>query len=151
MGLEFIPEMIMTIGSDKKEMKFKLKNNEDIKLYIWDVCGAERQRIIAINHMKAIHGIMLVFDFTIKTSFDNLNLIKDNLCDPLIILIGNKVDMDKDKWEVTSEEASKFAKEKGIVYFETSAKTGQGINEGLSYIVNGTYDKKKKKIIIILS
>ena len=27
------------------------------------------------------------------------------------------------------------------MYFETSAKTGQGINEGFSYIANETYDK----------
>ena len=54
-------------------------------------------------------GIILVFDFTSKISFDNLNNwleeIKNNH-DPFIVLFGNKVDIEKDKWEVTSEEAS---------------------------------------------
>ena len=49
----------------------------------------------------------------------------------------------KNSRTVTSEEASKFAKEKGFAYFETSAKTGQGINEGLSYLVNSIYYKLK--------
>ena len=145
LGLEFKNEMIMTIGTDKSQTKFKLKNNEDIKLVIRDTSGDEFRRSIAMHCMKAVHGIMLIFDFTIKKSFEDLNIwlnkIKDNLNDPLIVLIGNKVDINRDSWKVTSEEASKFAKEKGIAFFETSAKTGQGINEGLSYIVNEIYDK----------
>ena len=144
-GVEFNLQMIMTIGTEKLQTKFKLKNNEDIKLVIWDSGGDERGRHIAMKCMKTVHGIMLIFDFTKKKSFNNLNIwlndIKDNLDDPLIILVGNKVNINRDDWEVTSEEASKFAKEKGIAFFETSAKTGQGINEGLSYIVNESYDK----------
>ena len=93
-----------------------------------------------MNYMKSAQGIILIFDFTQKKSFDDLNswlvLIKDDLVDPLIVIFGNKIDIEKDKWEVTSEEANKFAKEKGIAFFETSAKTGKGINEGLSYFVN---------------
>ena len=67
--------------------------------------------------------------------------INENLANPLVVLFGNKTDLEKDKWQVTSEEASKFAKEKGIAYFETSAKTKIGVNEGLSYIVNRVYNK----------
>ena len=59
----------------------------------------------------------------------------------LIVLIGNKADIEKNKWGKTSKEASKFAKEKGFAYFETSTKTKLGLNEGLSYIVNAVYDK----------
>ena len=156
MGLEFNEDMLMTIGSYKLEKEFKLKNDKNIKLVFWDVCGAERQRPIAMNYMKSAQGIILIFDFTQKKSFDDLNswlvLIKDDLLDPLIVIFGNKIDIEKDKWEVTSEEANKFAKEKGIAFFETSAKTGKGINEGLSYFVNAVYNKIKsiddKKITI---
>ena len=79
-----------------------------------------------------------------------LESIKNELNDPLIVLIGNKADIEKDKWQVTSEEASKFAKEKGFAYFETSAKTKVGLNKGLSYIVNSVYDKlmEDKKIYL---
>ena len=145
MGMEFNPDMLMTIGYDKLEKKFKLKNNEDIKLIIYDICGAERQRCSAMKSIKSVQGIILIFDLTNKKSFDNLNNwlaeIKDNLAEPLIVLFGNKADIEKDKWQVTSEEASKFAKEKRIAYFETSAKTKIGVNEGLSYIVNRVYNK----------
>ena len=95
--------------------------------------------------MKAVQGIILIFDFTRKKSFDDLNvwleLINDNLDNPFIVLFGNKIDTEKDNWEVTSEESKNFAKKIEIAFFETSAKTGQGINEGLSYIANSIYDK----------
>ncbi len=39
--------------------------------------------------IKAVHDIMLIFDFTIKKSFENmidrLTLIKENLDDPLTL------------------------------------------------------------------
>ena len=155
-GNEFGGDLLATIGSDKSEKPLKLKNKENIRLIIWDASGAERMKSVVMNTMKAVKGILLTFDVTRRESFDNLNswleLIKDNLENPLIVLFGNKVDIEKDKWKVTSEEACILAKEKGFAYFECSAKTGQGINEGLSYIANLIYCKMKgideKNIII---
>ena len=153
---KFNKELLATIGQDKYEKKFKLKNNEEIKLIFWDVSGMESQRSAAMKSVKSAHGIMLIFDLTRWKSFDNLNiwlnLIKNDLKEPLIILVGNKADKDKNEWQITSEEASKFAKEKGFAYFEVSAKTKIGLNEGVSYIVNGIYDKimevNDKKIVL---
>ena len=66
MGLEFNPDMLMTIGTDKLEIKFKLKNNEDIKLIIWDVCGTERQRSTAMKSISSFQGIILFFNLANK-------------------------------------------------------------------------------------
>jgi len=44
----------------------------------------------------------------------------------IIALAGNKSDMDR---VVEKDEASAFAEENGILYMETSAKTGQNIKE----------------------
>ena len=96
--------------------------------------------------MRSADSIILVFEFCRRDSFDKLDQwlddIRDNSNDPFIILFGNKVDSDSDKWEVTSEEVNKYAKERGFPFFEVSAKTGKGLNEGLLYIVNKMYDKK---------
>ena len=144
LGQEFTEDMNASL-TNRYETKFKLENNEEIKLIILDNGGQERLRSITFNYMKSVHGIILTFDFTRRESFDNLtnwiDQIKENFYNPFIVLFGNKVDMDNHEWTVKSEDASKFAKEMGISYFETSAKTGQGINEGLSYLVNGIYTK----------
>ena len=67
--------------------------------------------------------------------------IRENFTNPSLVLFGNKVDMDKDKWQITKEEAEQYAKKMNLTYFETSAKTKKGLNEGFSYIVNETYNK----------
>ena len=91
-----------------------------------------------------VNGIILVFDITSKSSFENLNHwlldIKDNFDNPNLVLFGNKVNLEE-KREVSKEEIEKFAKNNKMAYFETSAKTGYGINEGFDYIANEAYDK----------
>jgi Ras-related protein Rab-2A len=44
------------------------------------------------------------------------------------MLIGNKSDLDS-KREVTREEGEKFAKENGLIFMETSAKTAQNVED----------------------
>ena len=70
----------------------------------------------------------------------------DNLDNPCIVLFGNKADLPKEKWQVTSEEAQKYAEVNGLVYFETSAKTNVGIKEGFAYIANQAYKRAEQKL-----
>lgn len=46
----------------------------------------------------------------------------------MIFLIGNKSDLESTR-EVTYEEAKKFADENGLMFAETSAMTGQNVEE----------------------
>lgn len=66
-----------------------------------------------LKSMKEAKGIMLIFDLTQKQSFYDLDIwldiIRENLRNPFIILIGNKSDMEKDERKVISEEVNKFA------------------------------------------
>lgn len=47
----------------------------------------------------------------------------------VIALAGNKLDMADESRQVTTEEAEAYAKEAGLLFFETSAKTGQNVTE----------------------
>ena len=70
-----------------------------------------------------------------------------NIFLPLII-VGNKVDME-DSREISKEDAENFAKENNYKYFETSAKTGEGVDEAIRELVtlvlnqNGEIDEQK--------
>lgn len=46
--------------------------------------------------------------------------------DVVFVLVGNKNDL-KDKRQVTYEECEKFAKDKGMLFFEVSANIGKNI------------------------
>ena len=97
-----------------------------------------------------MNGIVLVSDLTNRESFDNINKwlkdIKDNFENPCIVLFGNKADLPEEEWQVTTEEAQKYAEDKKLKYFETSAKTKKGIKEGISYIANQAYKKAEQKL-----
>ena len=145
-GLEFTLDNIAILGCEKFEVQLVLKNGEKIKIVLWDTAGQERFKSAALQTVKNVHGIIFVFDVTNKESFNNIsNWMKDaeeNTNAKFFVLFGNKADMPKEKWEINSEEVIKFAKEKNIKYFETSAKNNTGINEGFSYIANEIYDNK---------
>jgi Ras-related protein Rab-14 len=78
-------------------------------------------------------GALLVYDITRRVTYNHLtSWLTDarNLTNPntVIMLIGNKKDAD-DQRDVTYEEASQFAEEHGLVFLETSAKTGEHVEE----------------------
>ena len=72
MNLEFDNEVIATIGVEKFETKFTLKNGEKIKLIFWDTAGEERFHSIALKSIKFVSGVIIVFDFTLRSSFENV-------------------------------------------------------------------------------
>ena len=96
-----------------------------------------------------VNGIILVADLNNRESFDNIKKwlkdINDNFENPCLVLFWNTADL-KDKYQITSEEAKKYAEENKLMYFETSAKTNQGINEGFSYIVDQAYKRAEQKL-----
>ena len=76
---------------------------------------------------------MVVYDITNRDSFEHiLNWIQDikdqSPKTVLIVLVGNKIDLE-DKRVVSYDEGSEFAIKNGFIFEETSAKTGQGIEE----------------------
>jgi small GTP-binding protein len=147
--LDYKDDLLATIGSDKYDSKFTLENGENIKLIIWDTAGQERFRSVALQALKAVQGIILVFDLTKRESFININnwleTVRENLHNPNLILFGNKADIKKEDWKVTSEEAKNFAIKLNMKYVETSAYTRQGLDEGFSSLINDTYNKVKGK------
>ncbi len=155
-GIEFGDDTMTTVGTAKFEKKITLSNQKEIKLVLWDTAGQERFRSAGFKAIRSVQGIALVFDVINKKSFDNietwLSEIKDNFDKPCLVLLGNKIDMEENKWNVTQEEIDKFVKEKKITYYPTSAKTNQGINEAFTYMANLIYKKfegKKKDSIVI--
>lgn len=149
LNLDFTEDMLMSVGVDKLETKYRLKNGNEIKMILWDTAGQERFRSIALKAIKSVNGIVIVFDYTKKSTFDNIDLwlsdIRENFENPCLVLFGNKIDLPKDRWQVTPEEVKKYAEKKKLVFFETSAKTKQGVNEGFSYIANESYNKAIEK------
>ena len=128
----FKPNHEITIGCEFMAKNIQLKD-KIIRIQIWDTAGQESFRSITRSYYKNSTCAFIVYDITFKKSFDNviiwLNECRD-MCykNILICLIGNKIDLE-DKREVTFEDGENFAKENNLLFFETSAKNGNNINE----------------------
>ena len=57
----------------------------------------------------------------------------------LIVLIGNKVDLN-DRRQVSTEEGRQFARQHNLVFFETSALNAEGVEEAFTTAAREVYD-----------
>ena len=48
-------------------------NNKTVKLQVWDTAGQERFRTITQTYYKGAMGIILVYDCTEETTFNNIS------------------------------------------------------------------------------
>lgn len=128
----FNHNFITTCGIDFKTHTFDI-GDKKLNFVFFDSCGQERFRSITASYYKKASGILLVYDITNKSSFDELGSWMDELnqyCDQKLpkILIGNKFDLAQDR-QVSYEEAYTFAQSLDIDFFETSAKTAFNVKK----------------------
>ena len=137
----FKEEYISTIGIDYDSKK-EIIDDINVQVKLWDTAGQERFRAITPNNLRNAEGIMLVFDITNSDSFNDLkdwlesiktHFGEKNISIPIII-VGNKIDLE-DKRDVEKDDANKFAQENNYKYFETSAKTGEGVDNAVRELV----------------
>eukprot|EP01101_Sappina_pedata_P008669 TRINITY_DN4859_c1_g1_i1.p2 TRINITY_DN4859_c1_g1~~TRINITY_DN4859_c1_g1_i1.p2 ORF type:complete len:205 (+),score=89.56 TRINITY_DN4859_c1_g1_i1:47-661(+) len=108
-------------------------SGKNVKLQIWDTAGQERFRSVTRSYYNRTVGGLLVYDITSRESFNNINSWRSDASslahpDIVMILVGNKVDLDKNR-EVSFEEGSRYAEENGLIFIETSALSGSGVEE----------------------
>uniref|UniRef100_A0A8C8X549 Ras-related protein Rab-13 n=1 Tax=Panthera leo TaxID=9689 RepID=A0A8C8X549_PANLE len=123
---------ISTIGIDFKIRTVDIEGKK-IKLQVWDTAGQERFKTITTAYYRGAMGIILVYDITDEKSFENIQnwmkSIKENASAGVQrLLLGNKCDMEA-KRRVRKERADRLAREHGIRFFETSAKSSTNVDE----------------------
>lgn len=105
----------------------------------------ERFRTITHNYYRGAHGIALVYDITHQASFDNIRKWIQDVhtyaeSSVNIVLIGNKHDL-SDKRVISEAQGAALAKEYGISFFETSAKTDHNVQAAFGALVNQVSDR----------
>lgn len=128
----FTHSFMPTIGIDFKVRTVPIEGKE-IKLQLWDTAGQERFRTITAAYYRGGHGVVLVYDVTDQNSFSHIKIwmkgIEQHASQGVNkILVGNKADMD-DKRVVSTEQGQELAEKYGIRFYETSAKTGQNVDD----------------------
>ncbi len=140
----FLDLHMATIGLDYRLKTLILEEQKIVKVQLWDTAGQDKFRAITRNYYKGASGIILIFDVTNIKSYENIkkwiNEIKEEISEKVaIVLIGNKIDNVQER-KISKEQGDKLASEIGVKFFETSAKTGEGINESVFFLVKKIFE-----------
>ena len=130
---EFTEDHEVTVGVEFGSLLIKMKGIA-FKLQIWDTAGQESFQSITKIFYRGAHAVLLTYDMTSMDSFMNLQhwfqeIKSQSEANALIFLVGNKKDKENER-EVSTTKGEQFAREKGLHgFFETSAKSGEGVEE----------------------
>ena len=107
-----------------------------LKTSFWDLSGHPEYFEVRNEFYGDTQGALLVFDVSSRSSFDDLEAwIREaeqyGAGDAQIIVVGNKIDLER---AVASKEAKAWARAHGFEYFETSAATGEGVEDVFEYL-----------------
>jgi small GTP-binding protein len=134
----FAKDYKSTIGTSimKKECSFK-ELESAVRFIIWDLAGQSQFQRVRPSYLANAEAGILVYDVTNRKSYENIENWNNEIikASPNIslILVGNKIDL-KDNRKVSNKEGSKLADKLGLSYIETSAKTGENINDAFKML-----------------
>ena len=138
-----------TIGVDFKVKMINTPDGKTVKVSIWDTAGQERFRTLTSSYYRGAHGIILTYDVTRRETFENLSQWLEEVDvytpgggkDVVKLLVGNKVDLSQRK--VTRREAETWARQRGMLFIEASAKTTLGIQEVFDEVIQKILDSPR--------
>jgi len=114
----------------EKTIKYR---GEEFHTEIVDTAGQDEYSIFQRQYTVGFHGYILVYSVTSKSSFNMVNLINDKILNALgvdsvpRVLVGNKTDLIYDR-VITTEEGQALAQKWGCVFYETSARHNENID-----------------------
>ncbi|KAK3674853.1 GTP-binding protein of the rab/ypt [Recurvomyces mirabilis] len=126
-----------TIGAAFLTQTIALDEQTTVKFEIWDTAGQERYKSLAPMYYRNANCAVVVYDITQASSLDKAKswvkeLQRQANENIIIALAGNKSDLvadQPDKRAVHTADAEAYAREAGLLFFETSAKTAENVKE----------------------
>ena len=148
---KFEDEYQATIGVEFGAKNIEI-NNINYRIQLWDTAGQEQFRSITRAYYQNSVCAIVVYDICNETSFKNVKEWVDDVRaqspkNIYIMLVGNKNDL-IEKRKVSYEKGIEFAQRNNINFIETSAKSGENVenlfynctNEIANRIKNNEYD-----------
>ncbi|KAL7269899.1 Vacuolar protein sorting-associated protein 21 [Rhizina undulata] len=144
-----------TIGAAFLTQKCNLPTRT-IKFEIWDTAGQERFASLAPMYYRNAQSALVVYDITKSTSLTKAKhwvaeLQRQASPNIVIALVGNKLDLaspspseseepeeegEEDRRAITTAEAKAYADDEGLLFYETSAKSGDNVQAVFEAIAN---------------
>jgi small GTP-binding protein len=126
----------------------KIDNNV-VTVQLWDTAGQERFKSLIRNYYVNADGIILLYDVTNQSSFENVSRWMKDIYDNtqskkiVIYLIGNKIDLER---EIETKYAENKSKEYNIPYYESCARLNLNIREVMRRMILEIYNNQVEKL-----
>ena len=128
---------ISTIGVNITQKQVQIEDQE-CQFVFWDCAGQIKYQNMRQKYYQGATGIIIVYDIINRQTFESVSdwyhdVIKniENPEECRFILCGNKKDKESQA-EVSTEEGQALADQLNMPFFETSALTGENINDAIS-------------------
>ncbi|RLI63389.1 MAG: hypothetical protein DRO67_05770 [Candidatus Asgardarchaeum californiense] len=162
MGKGFSATYLMTIGADFAVAPVTINydnHNYSCKLQIWDLAGQPRFKEVRSLFYQGAYGALAVYDKTRYDTYEHVidwvnEVIKNRGKIPMVLL-GNKKDICDDQAGMITcigyDEGVRLAKKLSemlgfeIPFYETSAKTGENVNEAFTVLTQAMVANALKK------
>lgn len=119
-----------TVGV-KIDKKIINTDNQDVMLMLWDLAGEDEFNKVQMSYLRGSAGYILVVDGTRRATLDKAFSLQKNVESSLgkipFVVVLNKCDLTED-WEIDSVTIDDLSTQ-GITVINSSAKTGQGVEE----------------------
>lgn len=125
-------------------------DKETCLLDILDTAGQEEYSAMRDQYMRTGEGFVLVFAINNKKSFDDISNYREQIKrvkdadDVPMVLVGNKCDLQSTAVDV--KEASDLAKQFGIPFIVSSAKTRLGVDDAFFTLVREIRSAKEQRL-----
>lgn len=120
-----------------------------VQLAVWDTAGQERFHALGPIYYRDADAALLVYDITDMDSFTRVkNWVKELRKmagkDIVLVLAGNKVDMERNR-QVPVDEAAQYADSVDAQLFGTSAKVNRGVEQAFLCIAKRLIQRRKSQ------
>ncbi|MFW9958028.1 MAG: Rab family GTPase [Candidatus Odinarchaeota archaeon] len=158
LGKGFMSSHIATIGVDFAQ-KYVSVNQHTVRLVIWDLAGQTGFERVRKHYYQGCSALILVYSVVDRKTFENITwwlveAFKYNQMIPPTAILANKIDLRSSEInadEVSTEEGLQFRDifvrrlEVPAIFLETSAKTGENIQEAFTELTKILIDEDKKR------
>ena len=138
-----------TVGTDFLRKLVRTSDGRRVCMMLWDTAGQERFRSLVTSYYRGVHAFFVVYDVADRQSFAHVPYWLDQIAanatlpDAIRVLVANKVDLrvDSDGADgldaacVSRAEGVRLARDRGMVFFECSAKTRHGVQQAFQEVL----------------
>lgn len=150
--------LILRFVEDRFDKEYKASIGVDImsrtiniedkvaRLVIWDIASQEKFKRFRSSFYQQANGILLVFDLTRQETFENVDdwvrEVREHTESIEMVLIGNKSDLITQR-KIGSSVILEWIERHGCSYVETSALTGEAVEEAFQKLTSKIVAKVK--------